>query len=445
MAVIPTTSVDLSTEIGQVLNDAGGSVNINQPLTYFTESAKINKWSKYKPVPLKANFAQDYDSSAPDYDADWWKGDIGVSCGLRIPFNSSAASGVPSNRIQYLGYLAYMVKQGSTSVPNYTYVLPTGGADQPFRIGDFRGYNTNAEQPFTTAIDGFDYICVDGYINRSEYNKLTLSIKRNNSVNGLGVKDLMPSSDYYFVAEVYIYDNGEMPKYLSGVAPNKHLICSSPLNNDNQSITLELEAADDNKNFDIVLGVQRVVNGTPTAGTGFICPWTSDNMPFMFSFKQYYDFILNVTPKRFALVTTSLSWVSVPNSTWINTTASSIIIELEVERKAERYYFIAQHYSGVPTDATTVMLKSLNTGGAPSLTPVIGAPCNSSGQTYGNGHVLIEPKTETVTTSTIYILFSSTFTKAGQNYSFSLQASEDKGTSWSNPVAYMNVYVNKTN
>ena len=146
MAVIGSSNVSVQS-IGSVLNEAGGSVNINQPLTFFTESAKINKWAKYKPVPLKANFAQDFDSSASDYDADWGTGDIGVSCGLKIPFNSSAASGVPSNRIQYLGYLAYMVKQGSTSVPNYTYVLPTGGEDQPFRIGDYRGYNTNAEQP----------------------------------------------------------------------------------------------------------------------------------------------------------------------------------------------------------------------------------------------------------------------------------------------------------
>lgn len=445
MAVIPTTSVDLSTEIGQVLNDAGGSVNINQPLTYFTESAKINKWSKYKPVPLKANFAQDFDSSASDYYADWWKGDIGVSCGLKIPFNNDNSS-VPSNYRQYLGYLAYMAIQSSTSVPNYTYVLPTGGADQPFRLGDFRGYNTNAEQPFTTTIGNFDKICVDGYINRSENNKLSLSIKRNNSVNGLGVSDLVAlSNNYYFVAEIYIYGNGEMPGYLNGLKPNEYLICDQPINDDNQTITYNLDGANDNKNFSVVLGVQRIVNGNPVSGEGFICPWTDDNKPFMFTFKQYYDFILNVTPKRFALVTTSLSWISIPNSTTVNTIASSIIIELEVERKADSYYFVAEHYSGVPTDSQTIMLKTINTGGAPSLTPVIGAPCNELGQTYGNGHVFIEPKTETVTTSTIYVLFSYTFTEVGMNYSLSLQASQDKGATWSNPTMYMTINVNKTN
>lgn len=445
MAVIPTTSVDLSTEVGQVLKDAGGSVDINQPLTYFTEAAKINKWSKYKPVPLKANFVQDFDSSASDYDADWWKGGSGSACGLIIPYNNDN-SGVPTNYRQYLGYLAYMASIGASTVPNYTYVLPTGGESQPLRLGDFRGYNTNAEQPFTTGISSFDSICVDGYINRSEHNKLSFFIRRNNSVYGLQVTDLVAiTSSYYFVAEIYIYGNGEIPGFLNGLAPTKYLICSAPINGDNQTITYELDGANDNKNIQVVFGVQRIVNGSPTAGDGFICPWTNNEKPFLFSFKQYYDFVLKVTPKRFALVTTSLSWVNIPNATTVNTIASSIILELEVERKANGYYIVAEHYSGVQSGATTVMLKSLNTGGAASLTPVIGAPCNSSGQTYGNGHIFIEPKTDTVTMSTIYVLFSYTFTKVGMNYSFSLQASQDNGATWSNPVVSMTVNINKTN
>lgn len=437
MAVIGTSNINVQ-DIGTVLNEAGGSVNINQPLTFFTTDANINKWAKYKPVPYAKNFCQAFDSSRADYDANWYKGDVGVDCGVKIPY---------TDRL-YLGYLAYSASVSGSTVPNYTYTLPTGGAEQPFRLSDFAGYNTDAEQPFTTGITGFADICVNGYINRSENNKLTFFIHRSNSVNGLNVTDLVASSvlsSYYFVAEVYVYANGEYPGLLSGLAPTKYLVCSEPISGDNQTITYELDGDNDNKNFYVVFGVQRIVDGSPVAGEGFICPWTDGSKPFLFSFKQYYDFVLSVTPKRFALVTTSLSWVSIPNSTTINTTASSIIVELEVERKAESYYFVAQNYSGVATGATTVMLKTLNTGGAPSLTPVIGAPCNSSGQTYGNGHILIEPKTDTVTTSTIYFLFSSTFTTAGMNYAFSLQASQDKGATWSDPVVYMNVYINKTN
>lgn len=50
MAVVDSSEIFLQTEIGQVLNSAGGSVNVNKPLTYFTESAKINESSKNKPM-----------------------------------------------------------------------------------------------------------------------------------------------------------------------------------------------------------------------------------------------------------------------------------------------------------------------------------------------------------------------------------------------------------
>ena len=441
MAVIGTSNISVQ-NIGTVLNEAGGSVNINQPLTFFTTSAKINKWSKHKPIPLAVKFCQDYNSAEPDYDADWWKEN---HCGLKLPFNNTA-SGVPSNMTQYLGYLAYMASQVNTIVPNYTYTLPTGGAEQPFRLGDFRGYNTDAEQPFKTAIGNFNSICVNGYINRSENNKLALSISRNNSFGGIGLADLLVyPNGYYFIAEVYIYGNGEIPGYLNGLAPSKHLISDQPISNDNITMTYKLDGANDNKNIAVILGVQRVVSGKPIAGEGFICPWTENEKPFMFSFTQYYDFVLKLTPKRFALQTTSLTWVNIPNSTWVNTIASTIILELEIERKAESYYVVGENYSGVQSGAQTVMLKTLNTGGAPSLTPVVGIPCNSSGQIMGNRHVFIEPKTDSVTTSTIYMRFEYTFTKIGQNYAISLQASQDNGATWSNPIVSMNVYINKTN
>ena len=50
MAIVPNTDVDLSSEVGAVLRDAGGSVNINYAPSYFTADARINKFSKRKPV-----------------------------------------------------------------------------------------------------------------------------------------------------------------------------------------------------------------------------------------------------------------------------------------------------------------------------------------------------------------------------------------------------------
>lgn len=131
MAVIGTSNINVQ-DIGNVLNDAGGSVNINQPLTFFTESAKINKWAKYKPVPLKANFAQNFNSSAPDYDADWWKGDDG-NCGLRVDKLSGEGT----------------YRESVSESAKYKYILPTGGEYAPYRLSDFIRYNTEAINPAT--------------------------------------------------------------------------------------------------------------------------------------------------------------------------------------------------------------------------------------------------------------------------------------------------------
>lgn len=122
MAVIKDSNIVLSSDIGNVLNAAGGSVNINQPATFFTSAAKINHAAKYKPVILPLNFV-DKDSKPTMYGY-WWKANDG-KCGYTIPSASK-----------------YIESQDKDST--WTYNLPTGGESAPMRLGDFRGYDTNA-------------------------------------------------------------------------------------------------------------------------------------------------------------------------------------------------------------------------------------------------------------------------------------------------------------
>lgn len=124
MAVIPESNVNLVANIAHVLNGAGGSVNQNEPLTYFKPSANINMWSKYKPVPLTADF--------PDYNGTWWKGNSG-NCGINITQYNSMDE-------------VYNATTGTLN--GWSYTLPSGGSDEPFRLGDFRGYSTDATPPF---------------------------------------------------------------------------------------------------------------------------------------------------------------------------------------------------------------------------------------------------------------------------------------------------------
>lgn len=114
MATIPNTNINLATNIRDVLNADGGSVN-NDLTSFFKPAAKVKMWNKFKPVKYADNF--------PTYPGTWWKATNGL-CGIAIP-NGSGSAGLDSIK---------------NSV--WTWDYPTGGTSQPMRLGDFRGYNT---------------------------------------------------------------------------------------------------------------------------------------------------------------------------------------------------------------------------------------------------------------------------------------------------------------
>lgn len=126
MAKIPTTNVTMET-VRDTLANYGGTVS-NSLSSFFTSAAKINIWSKHKPVVLAKDFCQDISSGKSNYDASWWQGANGM-CGLN-PKSVSSYKNIPT----------YM--DGANN--GWTYTLPTGGSSAPFRLGDFAGYNPDA-------------------------------------------------------------------------------------------------------------------------------------------------------------------------------------------------------------------------------------------------------------------------------------------------------------
>lgn len=128
MATIPSTGVNLATHVRDVLNAAGGSVN-NNIASFFTAAAKINPWSKHKPVVLAQDFCQDYDSGAANYNSTWWRG-TAQDCGLTVKTLTSFRD-VPA------------AMDGEMN--GWSYLLPDGGSRAPFRLGDFRGYDPDAK------------------------------------------------------------------------------------------------------------------------------------------------------------------------------------------------------------------------------------------------------------------------------------------------------------
>lgn len=132
MAVIPDTNINLATNIRDVLNAAGGSVN-NNVGSFFSASAKINKYSKYKPVRhvelfrLNDNLYKEanYGYRIPD------------PVNLSAYVNGVKGSSIPSQWAKP-DDASYEIQHG------WYYQLPTGGNSQPYRLSDFIGYNTDA-------------------------------------------------------------------------------------------------------------------------------------------------------------------------------------------------------------------------------------------------------------------------------------------------------------
>lgn len=182
MAVIPSTDVNLATEVRDVLNAAGGSVS-NDTTSFFKDSANINMWSKYKPVVSKDLFYT-YDEWI---NGDAWRGADG-KCGLTILSKTTSMQ-------DFHNYL----DDGSAL---WSYTPPKGGETEPLRLGDFRGYNPDAINPVGE-------ITTDGFVdqenpNAYDYVQFDVDVAtnlENNLEYGdilIGGKNGTPLTQFYF-------------------------------------------------------------------------------------------------------------------------------------------------------------------------------------------------------------------------------------------------------
>lgn len=108
----------------------GGDVNINYAPSFFTADANIREWAKYKPFKYPKNFnVTDNERSSRNW---------GLS---NVPYWDN------------VNYMADYVRNGSPlagncGTPYFAYIPPVGGTSEPLRLEDFRGYYTEAVQPY---------------------------------------------------------------------------------------------------------------------------------------------------------------------------------------------------------------------------------------------------------------------------------------------------------
>jgi|GEM_PF-5399844 hypothetical protein len=126
--ILPSTNLKTE-DIRDTLNANGGSVS-NDCLTFFTDAANIRIWAKYKPFKYPKNFnVTDNERSSRNW---------GLS---NVPYWDN------------VNYMADYVRNGSPlagncDTPYFAYIPPVGGTSEPLRLEDFRGYYTEAVQPY---------------------------------------------------------------------------------------------------------------------------------------------------------------------------------------------------------------------------------------------------------------------------------------------------------
>lgn len=127
----PVSIDDIKNCFGLSINDLGALIT----------KANINVWAKYKPTV--------YPSPFPD---DWYRGGDG-NYGLNITVDNKVST------------VANLVAQYSKTNNGYgtLYKRPTGGSSAPYRMGDFRGYNHNANPELS------DYLPITQLTRESEH------------------------------------------------------------------------------------------------------------------------------------------------------------------------------------------------------------------------------------------------------------------------------------
>ena len=211
MAIIKETNINVSTDIGQVLNEAGGSVNVNQPLTYFTTAAKHCKWSKYKPSNTSENFIANLTDTinvqspiqAGIISVPWYLGDIKQIPQTNYNFYEIGRIKVP-----------FVHSVSNSEVVNLINNYPNNGAnweladvrdDVPKRLGDFRKYSTSEISPFYHSVtpvvyngESVFFTMQDNAENETQLSMEDISLVLNDTFErGVIVKSSSGSLTYY--------------------------------------------------------------------------------------------------------------------------------------------------------------------------------------------------------------------------------------------------------
>ncbi len=191
----PVSIDDVKQALGESSND----------LATLCKSENINIWSKYKPISCKGEFKEypireDSDEKAT---SSYSKYTCVVRCGMNIPMdtyknlrNNYGGEGFAINGCYNLYIDNIYGKNGGISADRTTMVsgkhFPKGGANSPYRLSDFRNYNSKAkDNRCLTSLPQYNTVEVY-YSSTFKFNcVLYMNTNANNNTN-LTMDDIIP-------------------------------------------------------------------------------------------------------------------------------------------------------------------------------------------------------------------------------------------------------------
>lgn len=172
--------VDLIADVYRKLGISADNGNYSVDLACRNTHGKINKWSRCKPIRLNKILV--------DRGTQWWKGKLG-RCGLEITVTGSYRD------------IANMYRMGNAE---WGYEALTALAYTPRRLGDFEGYDHEAQAPI------LGFTVTDKAIKGTKFGATCLAQSENPTDTGVGslrLSDITildkPLSEWYFGIAVY--------------------------------------------------------------------------------------------------------------------------------------------------------------------------------------------------------------------------------------------------
>lgn len=202
MATLPKTNLRLAYHVACTIGETyskNGVTYLNTDVGALCTSDNINMWAKYKPV--RHHFTENRPS-------DWWKGKMG-DCGIDYDIYDNPQA---------------LINAMNTG-PAYRYLRPTGGADDPYRLGDFAGYDPSATPVLIAPPFEGDYYKSDTYMN---LNLIMLP----DSDSRLTAQDVYGRSlDNMYFGAAFLREGYSTPMWMTTSSPGSSQQLQVPLSN----------------------------------------------------------------------------------------------------------------------------------------------------------------------------------------------------------------------